>query len=325
MPVILYWGEEDFNIENSVLDLKSRVLDPNWAMLNHKVLNQPDLKTLIETVETTPMMFGNLLIEVNAENLFLRGNGAKIDSNDSNLVKLLNIIESINDNIYLLFVCKVPRNSGKKIDSTKKLTKTIKKFGKIEEFAAFKSYQEDKAAFWAVKHAKNKKMQLSSDIAMLLVQQVGVDLRKLNIELNKLQSYIYPEKTVKKEDIKQLCCDHENIFLMTDFWLTGQKDKAIIELRKLFEKNHPVRIIATMQSLLKRWLRIKVESAGMAPKEIAQIVGLHPFVVEQDLKKLKNISVESLIERRKLLNDSEYKLKSGKIAPELALEMVVAS
>ncbi|MFA6989675.1 MAG: hypothetical protein WC197_06365, partial [Candidatus Gastranaerophilaceae bacterium] len=73
MPVYLFWGEEDFNIETAVKELKNTLLDDSWGSINHKLLEEPDLKTLLENIETTPMMFGNLVIEVNSTKLFTRG------------------------------------------------------------------------------------------------------------------------------------------------------------------------------------------------------------------------------------------------------------
>ena len=47
MPVYLFWGEEEFNIENAVNDLSKQLLDPAWGTLNHKVLNEPAISDLI--------------------------------------------------------------------------------------------------------------------------------------------------------------------------------------------------------------------------------------------------------------------------------------
>ena len=89
MPVYLYWGEEEFNLENKVRELRKKVLDPGFTVLNHKVLNEPDIKDLVETAQTLPMMLGNRLIEVRASSLFLRGK-KKISSSDSLMQTLCN-------------------------------------------------------------------------------------------------------------------------------------------------------------------------------------------------------------------------------------------
>lgn len=322
MPVILYWGEEDFNIEQNLKGLKSKVLDDSWSALNHKTLREPDIKNLVEAIETTPMMFGNLVIEVHSTALFLRG---KKVYDESLLKRLIENIQNLNPSIYLVFVCKIERESNKKIDSVKKLVKVIKEVGEVKEFPAFKNYEEDKLIDWVKQRIKKQGVSISSQAGSLLILQAGSNLRKLDTELEKIITFIQPRKEILPEDIQELCSDTENIFRMTDFWLVNKKVQALIELKKLFEKNPPVRIIATMQSLLKRWIRIKLESKTKSDKEIAPIIKLHPYVVKMEMQKLKNIPVKQLIDFRNKLNKAEFDMKSGKVPPETSLEVVIAS
>jgi DNA polymerase III subunit delta len=322
MPIYLFWGEEDFNIDSAVKELKNKLLDSSWGAINHKLLEEPDLKTLLEAIETTPMMFGNLVIEVNSTKLFTRG---KAQTDEKLTERLIENINSLNPGISIIFVCKIERGSGKKVDSAKKLVKAISKAGEIKEFPVFKSWEENKVKDWIKNRLKAKNLSITNDASSLLVFQTGTDLRKIDTELEKIITYIFPKKEISKEDVSVLCSNTENIFRMTDLWLQNEKNKAVFELKKLFEKNPPVKIAATMQSVLKKWIKIKIESKNNSPADIAKMLGLHPFVVEQEMKKLKNIPIEQLINQRQKLNNFEYKLKTGKIQPELALEMVIAS
>jgi len=138
MPIYLYWGEEEFNLNKAVHDLKEKVLDQNWLLLNHKVLNEPEVALLAESLQTLPMTFGNMLFEIHASNLFLRGSKKVPDSatatkkhSDTAMKKLIDILENLSadatlqNKIYVLFICPIPRDSGKKVDSVIKLTKTM--------------------------------------------------------------------------------------------------------------------------------------------------------------------------------------------------------
>ena len=321
MPVYLFWGEEDFNIETETKELKKNLLDASWGSINYKLLEEPDLKLLLENIETTPMMFGNLVIEVHSTKLFTRG---KAQTNEQLMDRLIENINSLNPSMNIIFVCKIERNSGKKIDSAKKLVKTISKVGEIKEFPAFKAWEENKLKDWIKNTLKPRKISMTNEASTLLVFQTGTDLRKIDTELEKLITYVYPKKEITKDDVAELCAGTENIFRMTDLWLQNEKQKAICELRKLFEKNPPVKILATMQSVLKKCIKIKMESQSNSPADIAKKLNLHPFVVEQEIKKLRNVTVEQLLEQRQKLNAFEYKMKTGQIQPELALEMAVA-
>jgi DNA polymerase-3 subunit delta len=324
MPVYLFSGEEEFNIENAVQNLRKQFLDPNWASLNHKVLIEPDLPDLIEALQTIPMVFGDILIEVKSSNLFIRGS-KKVLSSDKLMTKLFEALEDLNSNIHVLFVCQIPRDSGKKVDSAAKLTKLIEKIGKIETFNSFKLYQEKELVSWITQRAGTKEIKISSDAAMVLLQNTGSELRKLDSELEKLKLSVSPKNMINKNDVLALCSTHENIFLLADCWLKKDRAKAIIELHKLFEKDHPLKIIATLQSVLRRWLKIKIESKTKNSFEISRIINLHKFVIEQDIKKLKGTSLEELIELKNKLTQAENKIKSGKLSAEMSLELAIAS
>lgn len=336
MPIYLFWGEEEFNLENAVRDLREKIVDLDWALLNHKVFNKPGITDLIDNLRTMPMSMGNLLIEIRAANLFLRGSKKTSDDNDSEnnnkisgsdplMKKLLDILESVNDNTHILFVCQIPRDSGKKIDSASKLVKTIQKIGEIREFSPLKFYQDEKLISWIIQRAKVKEVKISTDAAKILLENTGPELKRLDSELEKLKTNAYPAKMITKDNVIALCSGHENVFLLADYWLQDNKIKAITELNKLFERNHPLKITATLQTTIRRWLKIKIESQTKNSFEISKIVNLHKFVVEKELQKLRNISVERLIGLKNKLTQAEYKIKAGELEPETSLELVILS
>lgn len=324
MPVYLFWGEEDYNIENAVNDLKNKILDPEWALLNHKILKQPDITTLTEALQVTPMAFGNLLVEIRSSSYFMRGNKA-LTGSDAQINKLVSALENINPDVYVLFICPIDRNSGRKIDSSLKIVKAIEKTGKIQPFEAFKSYQEDKLVSWIIQRANAKGCKISKDSALNLFRNTGPELRKLDSELEKLVLNAYPNKTITNESIQWLGSSYENIFTLADFWLQNKTADAMTELNKLLEKDHALRIIATLRTIIRKWLKIKIESRNKDAFEISKIVNSHKFVVEKDLQKLKNISVERLVELGEKLVHAEYSIKSGRLEPEMSLEIAIAS
>ncbi len=324
MPVYLFWGEEEFNLNNKIKALKDKILDPAWSMLNHKKLKEPDLLQLTETLQTLPMSFGNMLIEIEANTIFLRGN-RKFSSSDPLVKKLIEILENINDKVYVLFVCHIPRDSGKKIDSTIKLTKTIDKIGKIEAFNPFKFYQDKEIAGWIQKNALEKNIKISTDAALELLHNTGSNLRKLSSEIDKIALYVHPEKLIKKQDVLDLCSSHKNIFLLAEYWLQANKFEALNELHKLLETDHELKIMATLQTFIRKWIKIKSESRNKNAYEISQSLGMNKFLVEKDLQKLKNIKLNNLIKMQQALTLAESQIKTGQVNSLLALEMAISA
>lgn len=324
MPVKLYCGNDEYSLNQELQKTRQSLLQKDFADLNRKVLieklpKQIELREIVEQIETTPMIFGNLVVEIHATSLFTRG---KTD-NDAWLTRLINNLKDVPDNVFVIFVCLFPKDTDKKIDSAKKLVKIIKEVGEIKEFNAFKFYETNKIIEWILKTAKSKKLILSNQNATIFQSFVGTDLRTLDSELEKLKTYILPNNEIMLDDILKLAQTNEDAFKILDFWLKNDKIQTLQELQKLMQKDAPQKIIALLQTTIKRWLRIKLEAQYSDANEIAKIIGAHPFFVQNELAKLKNTDSQKLIDFRKNLNKAEFQMKSGEIKPELALEMVL--
>jgi len=314
MPTYFYWGEEEFNLDNALRELRKAILDENFAALNHKVLDEPDLKRLLETIQTLPMMLGNLLVEVKATTLFLRGKRT-VESDDPDLKKLVERLEKLDPRVHLLFVCEIERNSGKKIDSTIKLTKTIQKTGVVREFPAFKFYEEDKVANWVTKQAADKGAKISRDAAACLVNSVGFDLRKLDTELEKLITTIHPKTSITIGEVKEISATNENVFLFAECLINKNPQEAVIEFNKLLEHNHPLKMIATLHTTVRNWLKIKLDLP----------VSMAPYRAQKEKEKLSNVSAEALFDLKERIKTTEYKIKSGRLDAETAVEVLCLS
>jgi len=324
MPVLLYWGEEEFKLEKAVSELKDKILDPSWKELNHRVLNDPDLSDLIEAIRTVPLAFGNLLIEVRTNSLFSRG-AKKSDDYDENVGDLIKLLENLNDKVYVLFITILPKGSGKKVDSVLKITKAVTKIGKIIPFEPIKFYRIDDFVNWISQNTSSKDIHINRDAALLLYNEIGNDLRRLDSEIEKLKTFIMPRKTIELKDVKALSCCSEDIFKLADFWLFGKNSRAVEELNKLIKKDHPVKITASLQTTTRYWLRIKAEAVKKKNSfEIARDLKQSEYRIGKDLEKLRNIKIETLVNMKINLTEAEFNIKSGKLPPEIALQLAIS-
>ena len=326
MPVKLFCGKDEYNISIEVEKLRKKVLTDEFAQLNRKVLREKSAKEslnmldIVELIETTPMMFGNLLIEIYSTSLFTRGK----TENEKALQKLVDCLKNVPDNVYVVFVCVFAKDDDKKVDSAKKLVKTIKEVGEIKEFEPFRSYETYKLIPWIMAKAKEKKLVLSEKNANIFLSYVGCDFRTLDNELEKLKTYILPSNEIKEEDILLLAQDNEDIFKILELWLQNNKVKMLEELNKIIIKDAPERVMAIFETITKRWLRVKLEMQYSSdPQEIVKIVGGNPYVVKNDMAKIRNVSADKLLSLRKNLNNAEFQMKTGQITSETALEMAL--
>ncbi|MEI8377249.1 MAG: DNA polymerase III subunit delta [bacterium] len=322
MGVYLLWGEDDFRLEKALISLRLKILGSDISPLNHRVLNNPDLNILLENIQTTGMMFGNLLIEADSKNLFLRTK-EKVEVKSDYIDKIIDALEYLPTTVSVIFVSKIDKGSNKKVDGASKIVKAIKKIGEVQEFQQFKSYETKKLIEWINQNVKEKNLFIKSDAADELLLSVGEDLRRLDAEIDKLELLAYPEKTITKKMVAELGLSCDNIFTFADVLVSGNKEQSYIELNNLLEKDEPLKILAVLQTTLRNWLKLKIDSKTLSYFEIGQSLGKKEFWVQKQLEKLSVVSINDLISLQKKITETEFKIKTGKLEKKLALELML--
>jgi DNA polymerase-3 subunit delta len=321
MSVYLLWVEDDFRLEKALKDLRKKIIGDETSPLNHRVLKNPDPKILLENIQTTGMMFGNLLIEIHSKKLFVRTKEKEIAKEDTD--KIIDVLEALPQSVSVIFICNIDKGTGKKVDGASKIVKSLKKIGEVIEFKSFRSYDTKDVCAWIVENAKEKGLVIRSDAAMELFIGVGEDLRRLDSEIDKLELLVYPEKTITKKMVEALGLSTDNIFTFAEVLVSKNKSKSYAELGKLLEKDEPLRILAFLQSAFNKWILLKSDAKNMSYFEISKKHNMHEYRVQKELEKLASMSLDELILMQKKLTDTEFKIKSGKVPGKLAMEIMI--
>ena len=117
--------------------------------------------------------------------------------------------------------------------------------------------------------------------------------------------------------------NNQDLFNITELIIKNQKDKALLEFQKLTDKKHPLEILAAIQTMLRKFIIIKIKNKILSPAEISKITGMHEFVVKQTISKIKNTSASDLIKIKQNLFDVECKIKSAQ-ALDIVSEVEIA-
>lgn len=303
MAVYFYYGEEDYNIDLELDKMRSK-LNPDFISMSYQVLDNPNYQDLITALRTPPMMFGETLIVINADKYFT--NSKKTSDEESvagfDDVQLEDIEDALSnnpENLNIVFVVKLPRGENKKIDSRRKLYKILSKFNSKE----FHTIQKYELSNWIMKCAKSKSLTINKDAIELLAEQIGNNIRQIDAELEKLRLTAYPQNIVTKKMVQDICISNEDLFNLTDYIMSGDKGKALLELKMLLDKKYPLEILSALQTMLRKWIIFKTQS----PAKSVQDSGLPESV----RKKLKNVSVADLVKLKENLFSVEYKIKSA--------------
>lgn len=318
MAVYFFYGDEDFNIDLEVEKLKSK-LNQDFLAMNFQTLDNPEYPELITALRTPPMMFGDMLVLINADKYF---STQKNFFEDGELEDIDDALKNNPESLNIVFVIKLPRDEGKKLDSRRKLYKILTKYNS-QEFASFKTYKTAEISAWIKNHAKkNKDLTLNEDAIELLIEQIGNNLRQFDGELDKLKLIAYPEKVVTKKMVEEIVISNQDLFNMTELLMKNKKDEALLEFKKLTDKKHPLEILAAIQTMLRKWIILKTKTS-MSTFELSKQTGMHEFVVKQTLAKLKNTRVSDLVNLKQNLFNIEYKIKSAE-ALDIISEVEIA-
>lgn len=303
MSVYFYYGDEDYNIEQAINE-KKKLLDKSFSAMNFKTYDNPSFTDLISILRTTPMMFGKMLIVINCLNYF------STSFEDAQNKQIEEALSLVSEEVDIIFTAILPRNEGKKIDSRRKLFKLLSKQNS-QEFKTIPTYKIDDITSWINKYARKIGIKIEQDASLTLIEQIGNNLREFVNELDKLKLAVYPEKTVTKKDVKNNCITNEDLFNFTDYIMTNRNDLALLEFRKLLFKKHELEIMSALQTMLRKWILIKMNEKKMSTFEISKLTGMHEFVVQKNMQKMKNHSLRELIKLKQNLIKAEYKIKSG--------------
>lgn len=319
--IYFFYGDEEFNISNKIKEFRGK-LDKDFAEMSYKYFNNPKFPDLMAAVKSQPMMFGNMLIEINCLN-YLSGKTSEDKAFDDKQIKqLTEALDNSSENVDVIFVAQISPDSQKKIDKRKKLFKTLSKYN-AQEFNQIPSYKTAELESWIKQQGKSKDLKITDEVASTMLLQVGANLRMLDSELEKLKIYA-GKNPVTKDMIKEICVTNEDLFVFADYLIGGEISKALVEYQKLLTKKHPLEILSVLHTLIHGRVQIKAYAAKHSADEIAKIINMHPYRVKLEIQKLKNVSLKNLVKLKQNLTDAEYRIKSGRANLDIDKEIEYA-
>lgn len=304
----LLYGEEEYLINNEIDKIIKKEKIEELSISNYD-LDIDSIKNIIDDCQTISLFDSKKIVIVNNCNYF---NRVKNDENDINL--LLDYLNNYNSGTILIIIS---HNSS--IDNTRKITKKIKEIGKIVEL-------NNTNINTIVKKMFNDYI-ISSDNIKLLIDRVGSNISILNEEVEKLKIYKIDDKEITKEDIIE-CATYNvdtDIFKFIDNIINKNKKEALITYEELLKYNEePLKIIILLANKFRLMYQAKVlYSRGISNNEIASILGVHAYPVKLAIQSSMKYPDKLLLKYLELLADLDSDIKTGKINPELGLQLFI--
>ncbi len=184
---------------------------------------------------------------------------------------------------------------------------------------------------WIMKRTREVyEREIDNRAATALAAVIANDLRRADNELIKLVSYVEEGQPIAEDDVAVLTpyVPEANIFKMVDAIGDGRGQVALQLLHRLMsDKNQdPFSLYGMIVRQFRLLLMVKEHLAtGGSPGSVAKAVGVRPFIAQNLARQSRGFNLDDLERIYRNLQDTDFKMKTGQIPPNLALDLFVAS
>ncbi len=323
--VYLIYGKEKYLVGKSIDAIKNRYFNStNDESFNYNYFDgiKEDIDVILNSCETLPFMGERRVVIVKSKELF-SGNKNILSKDDED--KLAKYVSNLPKTTCLVFI------AGEKIDKRKKIVKEIKSSGKILEL---KKLDKTTLLKWIQKllNADNKKIKPST--LEVLIESLGYldresssTLYDVENEITKLCNYVAGKSIIESADVEKIMSKpiENNIFSLVDAVGNKNSSLALKMFNQMLIGGEPEgRILHMIVRQFKILNKVKVMLAmGYTAIAIAPKISLPQYIAKKYVKQSNSFSQKDLLNILNLAVETERKMKTGKMAPKLAIELLI--
>ena len=311
-PVYLFFGNENYLKDNILNKFKNKLIDSNYRELNYKVFygEKTLIGEIINEVETLPFISEYKLVVIKE--------AEKISKEEMD--RLINYLNNHNFKNYFSTLIIVYKEKT----PHKELSKAIKRIGMAVNFNI---PDKSKLTIWIRSKFQQSDKKITPEASFYLQSMIGSDVRRLFIEIEKIDIYTKDKNIIEKEDIMMAIGGSESINIFNVLDSIGKKElkNAIDGLIKLNKSNlHYLSIFAMIYRQIRLILQTKLLLINGADfNQIKNELKLPYFIIEKMIKQSKKYTVKELCQSYKLLNVADLELKDSQKNPQIILEELV--
>lgn len=317
----LFHGDDDMAIAEAVQKLRDGMGDSPNAEMN---INEYDgeniaVAKIINDVKSFPFLADRRVVIVRGLVTALM----KTARGKKELDTLMDAIPTLPAHSRLVLI---ERDS---LRSNLKIVKLADKSGYLAEYSAPKDTTQ-----WILNRAeKAYDAQIDHRAAAALASVTGSDLRRADNELVKLVCYVDGERAINEDDVALLTpyVAEANVFDMVDALATGRGEIALSLMNQVLDAD-PSDPGFRLFSLIARQFRLLLLTrehldTGGAPDRntLAKVLGIHPYPASKLATQSRRFDVPQLEAIYRRVQQYDVDMKTGRIKPRLALELLVAS
>ena len=317
MPNVYFlFGNDEFAINRRLKEFAadfpdSTSADMNTARLEARTMTENDLNTAI-----------NAMPFLAPKRLVLLADPSARYSRPAERKKFEEFLEKVPDTARLvLYEAVEPREVDRHW-----LVKWIAKKGKLVKTQAFMLPRPWEMTGWVINETRSQGGEIEPAAAAKLAEMVGVNTRQAGQEIAKLLAYVNWERQVRVQDVEavSIVTAEESIFDFVDALANGDGKSAQRLLHRLLENEDAFSLwgMVIRQFRLLLLAREVLDSRG-GKEEVAQALGVHPFVAEKTTGQARSFTLPVLERIYHRLLEIDEEAKTGQVALDLALDTLV--
>lgn len=304
--IIFLYGEDTYRMSEKLKEIIERYKKIHKTGLNLKSFD--DFTNFKEGIRQTSMFKEKKLAVVT--NIFANSDfKEKFYQNKKDFL--------ISEDIILIY-------EEKDFNKNNSLFKFLKKNAKSQEF---KFLTGQRLKTWIKKEFDRYETKIDPGVLEKLIEYIGNDLWQMSNEIKKLASF-KNNKTIKAEDIELLVRSkiETDIFKTIDSIADKNKKQALNLLHKHLEKgDSPLYLLSMINYQFRNLLIVKDLIEKQKPYNIIlKRSGLHPFVVKKSYYQSQKFTFQELKKIFQKIFEADLNIKTGKIQPEIALDLLIA-
>jgi len=311
----LFYGEDHISLNDALLDITNSIEPKDLIEINVTKLDilKISYDEFVLTCSTIPFMANKRIIIT--RNLISHLNNRKIQNINSwdNLPEFLKNLPDTNQLINIEESIKSNNNSF--------IQKILNEF----EIKNFRAPSIKELPDWIIKRAHLKNININFKVAKTIADLVGVNLRIIDSEIDKLNLYT---DNISQKDVKEIVSKAKdaNIFYAIDALLDKNESLALIHIKDLLINGRRASYIITM---IARQIRLIIcakhyYTIGYNEAKIGSLLSLTGYPLRKILEQNRKIDKERLIRMHSELVKLDYSLKTSNIDEDLALELFVS-
>ena len=269
-----------------------------------------DISEVIGFAETMPFLAERRVILIEDSGIF----GANASGGE-----LADYLKEMPDSCCIIF-------NEEKADKRSKMYKAVKNEGYVAEFSRL---GEADIKRWVLGKLKAEGLGITEQALEDFLNSAGDDMMQVKSEFEKLTSYVYGKKGINAEDVAAVCTQRveDKIFAMLDDMMGGRCERALDKYKDLLIlREEPGHIMYMIERQIKQLLHVKqLRRDNKTPDEIAKILGANPYGIRKTIPQAEKADVRMLKDALRLCADTDVDSRSGKMDPQLGVELIIIS